>query len=388
MSNWRYVKIGDVCTVERGGSPRPIDKFITDDPNGINWIKIGDTNSSMYITQTAQKIIPEGMKKSRYVQPGDFLLSNSMSFGRPYILKIDGCIHDGWLVLRDNDGIFDKRFLYYYLSSPSTYQKFKNMAVGGVVNNLNSEMIRGVTVPVPPMDEQIDIVTTLDKVTELIALRKEQLGKLDQLVKSRFIELFGDPLSNDNGWQKALITEVCHAIFGGGTPSKSHPEYFTGSIPWVSPKDMKFSVISDSIDHITEEAIAHSTTNLVPANSVLMVIRSGILKHTLPVAINSVPVTINQDIKAFVPNEAVKAEFLMHYFKAIENDVLSGVRGVTADNIDFKAFQKRTVIVPPIALQEQFATFVEQTDKSKLAIQQSLNKLELLKKALMQKYFG
>ena len=74
--SWEYKKIGDVCTVERGGSPRPIDKFITDDENGINWIKIGDTTDSMYITHTAQKIIPEGMKKSRYVKPGDFLLSN------------------------------------------------------------------------------------------------------------------------------------------------------------------------------------------------------------------------------------------------------------------------------------------------------------------------
>ena len=184
--------------------------------------------------------------------------------------------------------------------------------------------------------------------------------------QSRFIELFGDPLSNDKGWKKVVIAEVCHAIFGGGTPSKSHPEYFAGSIPWVSPKDMKSSVINDSIDHITEEAIAHSTTNLVPANSVLMVIRSGILKHSLPVAINSLPVTINQDMKAFVPNETVKTAFLMHFFKAIENDVLAGVRGVTADNIDFKAFQKRTIIVPPLALQEQFAAFVEQTDKSKL----------------------
>ena len=183
--------------------------------------------------------------------------------------------------------------------------------------------------------------------------------------QSRFIELFGDPLSNDKGWKKVVIAEVCHAIFGGGTPSKSHPEYFAGSIPWVSPKDMKSSVINDSIDHITEEAIAHSTTNLVPANSVLMVIRSGILKHSLPVAINSLPVTINQDMKAFVPNETVKTAFLMHFFKAIENDVLAGVRGVTADNIDFKAFQKRTIIVPPLALQEQFAAFVEQTDKSK-----------------------
>ena len=215
------------------------------------------------------------------------------------------------------------------------------------------------------LDEQAQIVKRLDFVMELIAKHRKQLEFLDVLVKSRFIELFGDPLSNDKGWQKVVITGVCHAILGGGTPSKSHPEYFAGSIPWVSPKDMKSSVINDSIDHITEEAIAHSTTNLVPANSVLMVIRSGILKHTLPVAINSLPVTINQDLKAFVPNETVKTAFLMHLFKAIENDVLAGVRGVTADNIDFKAFQKRTIIVPPLELQEQFADFVKQVDKSK-----------------------
>ncbi len=123
LQKWQYKKIGDVCVVERGGSPRPIAAYITDDPKGINWIKIGDTDDSMFITKTAQKIIPEGMRKSRYVKPGDFLLSNSMSFGRPYILKIDGCIHDGWLVLRDTNEIFDKRFLYYYLSSNPTNQK-------------------------------------------------------------------------------------------------------------------------------------------------------------------------------------------------------------------------------------------------------------------------
>ena len=118
--NWEYRRIGDICTVERGGSPRPIDSFITDSDDGINWIKIGDADDTMYITKTAQKIKPEGIKKSRYVRPGDFLLSNSMSFGKPYILKISGCIHDGWLVLRDEECLFDKRFLYFYLSSPST----------------------------------------------------------------------------------------------------------------------------------------------------------------------------------------------------------------------------------------------------------------------------
>lgn len=143
-SKWTYRLIGDVCVVERGGSPRQIEQFITDEPNGINWIKIGDIDGSMYITHTAQKIKPEGMKKSRYVEPGELLLSNSMSFGRTYILKIDGCIHDGWLVLRDRADLFDKRFLYYYLNSSSTYNKFKSMAVDGVVNTLNSQMVRNV----------------------------------------------------------------------------------------------------------------------------------------------------------------------------------------------------------------------------------------------------
>ena len=179
---WNYKKLGDVCTVERGGSPRPIDDYITDNPAGINWIKIGDTNDeSMFITQTAQKILPEGMKKSRYVRPGDFLLSNSMSFGRPYILKIDGCIHDGWLVLRDKENVFDKRFLYYYLSSKPTYQKFKMMAVGGVVNNLNSEMVRGVDVPIPGKDEQVKIADVLDKISRIIALSKPDLSRCSEI---------------------------------------------------------------------------------------------------------------------------------------------------------------------------------------------------------------
>ena len=388
MSNWRYVKIGDVCTVERGGSPRPIDKFITDDPNGINWIKIGDTNSSMYITQTAQKIIPEGMKKSRYVQPGDFLLSNSMSFGRPYILKIDGCIHDGWLVLRDNDGIFDKRFLYYYLSSPSTYQKFKNMAVGGVVNNLNSEMVRGVTVPVPPMDEQIDIVTTLDKVTELIALRKEQLGKLDQLVKSRFIELFGDnnypsePLDNnvvemfigpfgsslknevfvdeENGF--CMVYEQKHAI----QKTMNVP---TRYVPKSKYEELKrFTILGGDIIVSCRGTIGEIF--IVPDNAPMGIMHPSIMKIRLNTE------KYNQKFFVF----ALEQYMDEHNAEAKGSGVKMAVSATVLGQSDF--------VVPPMEVQNQFAAFVEQTDKSKLAIQHSLDKLELLKKSLMQEYFG
>ena len=286
---------------------------------------------------------------------------------------------DGVKVLRSRFKDANYRYLYYAL---------KSVKIPNTGYNRHFKWLKEAKIYYPNSEEQSKIVSILDGISSVIEHRQQELQKLDELVKARFIELFGDPLGNDKGWQIVLITEVCHAIFGGGTPSKSHPEYFAGSIPWVSPKDMKSSVINDSIDHITEDAIAHSTTNLVPANSVLMVIRSGILKHTLPVAINSLPVTINQDMKAFVPNETVKTAFLLYFFKAIENDVLAGVRGVTADNIDFKAFQKRTIIVPPLALQEQFVAFVTQTDKSKVAVQKALDEAQLLFDSLMQKYFG
>lgn len=238
MNQWKYVKLGEVCTVERGGSPRPIDDFITTDENGINWIKIGDADESMYITKTAQRIKPEGMKKSRYVKPGDFLLSNSMSFGRPYILKIDGCIHDGWLVLRDENNVFDKKFLYYYLSAPITYKKFKSMAVGGVVNNLNSDMVRKVRVPIPSQEEQHRISDRLDKVSNVIFLRNQQLAKLDDLVKARFVEIFGDVFLNPMEWPEKKLESLAD-IVSGITKGRKTTETDLQEVPYMAVSNVK-----------------------------------------------------------------------------------------------------------------------------------------------------
>lgn len=243
-SKWEYRKIGDVCIVERGGSPRPIDQYITNDANGINWIKIGDTSESMYITETAQKIKPEGMKKSRYVQPGDFLLSNSMSFGRPYILKTDGCIHDGWLVLRDKNSFFDKRFLYYYLSAKPTYEKFKMIAVGGVVNNLNSEMVRKISVPVPCKAEQIEIANLLDIVNRIILKRKQTLQKLDELVKARFVELFGDCKS------MVSMNELCSIITDG---THQPPRFQESGIPFIFVSNLVGNVVTYNAEKFISE---------------------------------------------------------------------------------------------------------------------------------------
>ena len=385
MAEWKYVKIGDVCTVERGGSPRPIDKFITDDPNGINWIKIGDTTDSMYITETAQKIIPEGMKKSRYVQPGDFLLSNSMSFGRPYILKIDGCIHDGWLVLRDKDGIFDKRLLYYYLSSPSTYQKFKNMAVGGVVNNLNSEMVRGVTVPVPTMEEQLDIVSTLDKVTELITLRKEQLAKLDRLVKSRFIELFGDPVYNNDGLPTKKLRELGSLDRGRSQHRpRNDPKLLNGPYPLIQTGEVASAGLYITEYKNTYSELGLQQSKMWKAGTLCITIAANIAQT----AILTFDACFPDSVVGFVPNDAVSAIYMHYWFGFFQKILEEQAPQVAQKNINLKILSDLDVMVPKKEHQEQFAAFVDQTDKSKLAIQKSLDKLELLKKSLMQQYFG
>ncbi len=323
---------------------------------------------------------------TKIAHPGDILISVRAPIGALNIADRECCIGRGLAALTVNEALCNSGYLWYAIANK--VDELNSKGTGSTFKAISKNVLGGTEIPLLSLDRQQQVSATLDKLTSLIFLRKQQLAKLDELVKARFVEMFGDPIQNPMQWNEVCIVNLCRSIYGGGTPSKSNPEYFTGRIPWVSPKDMKTVKIEDSIDHITEEAIKNSSTNLVPEKSVLMVIRSGILKHSLPVAINMVPVTINQDMKAFIPNENVTVEYLMCYFKAIEEDVLCRVRGVTADNIDFKEFQNRVIMVPPVELQKEFSTFWNYVDNSTLTIQQSLDKLEVLRKSLMQEYFG
>lgn len=166
-NTWLWTYLGNVSYIVRGGSPRPIKQYITHDADGINWIKIGDVEKGgKYIYQTNERIIPEGEKKSRRVYPGDFLLTNSMSFGRPYISQIEGCIHDGWLLIRNLNG-FDPDYLYYLLSSSYLYGQFTEKASGSTVDNLNIDKVKSAMIPLPPLAEQKRIVAKLEELLPL-----------------------------------------------------------------------------------------------------------------------------------------------------------------------------------------------------------------------------
>ena len=260
----------------------------------------------------------------------------------------------------------DQRYLLHYLKSDIALTLIKANASGSVRDNLKLSVLQEFPINLRSIGEQRKIADDLDRVDHLMQLYQYEIATLDDLVKSRFIELFGDPVINDKGWVTDSVEKLCKEIYGGGTPSKLHPEYYeNGNIPWVSSKDMKTDILVDSQIHINEDGVANSTVRMVPENSVIMVIRSGILKHTLPVAINAVPITVNQDLKVFIPGSRVITRFLAYQFKMLESDILSGVRAVTADNIEFDSLKKRKLIVPPMELQQQFAVFVAQVDKSK-----------------------
>ena len=389
-NNWEYKKIGDICIVERGGSPRPINQFITDDENGINWIKIGDTTESMYITETAQKIKPEGMKKSRYVQPGDFLLSNSMSFGRPYILKIDGCIHDGWLVLRDKDDLFDKRFLYYYLSSKTTYEKFKSMAVGGVVNNLNSEMVRKVDVPIPSKMEQAKTADVLDKLNSVIVMYQQEIQKLDKLIQARFVEMFGNPILNPMGWGKKCLKDVCTKLNDG---THFSPESFeVGEYKYVTAKNIKLSGFDFSnISYVSEEVHRPIFERCNPEYEDVLYIKDGATTGIAMVNTLKEEFTLLSSVALLKQDRKIMNGYFLTALLNNEDmytNIRNNMGGAAITRLTIAKLNSIKVMVPPIDLQNQFAAFVQQVNKSKFEIQKSLEKTQLLFDSLMQEYFG
>jgi type I restriction enzyme S subunit len=381
-------KLHELFNLQMGKTPtRDITEYWNDGSN--KWVSIADLSTySKYVGDTKETITDFGVKKSgiKIVPENTVLLSFKLSLGKVAITTNPIYTNEAIMAFIDKHIREISKDYLYYLFSALDWSKGTNKAVKGTT--LNKATLSAYEIELPDFTLQCYRAIRLDKVVNLISLRQKQLEQLDTLIKSQFTELFGDPVRNEKGWQTTPLHSLCSRILGGGTPSKSRPEYYIGKIPWVTPKDMKSTYIEDSIDHISDNAVECSTTNLIPANSILMVVRSGILKHTLPLAINTIPVTINQDMKAFLVNGSVNNLFAFHLLKQWEQDLLTNVRAVTADNIEFSIIKNLSAIVPPLPLQTRFAEFVQEVDKSKFTIRKSLEKLETCYKALMQEYFG
>ncbi len=395
---WEIKKLGEVLLIERGGSPRPIEKYMTDSHDGINWIKISDaTASEKYIYETKEKITKDGLHKTRVVNEGDFILSNSMSFGRPYIMKTTGCIHDGWLVLKQNGKkIFETEFLYYLLSSPFVFQQFNLKAAGSTVRNLNIALVRSVDVPIPPLPEQQRIVAILDEAFAAIAKAKanteQNLKNAKELFESYLQSVFEN---KGEGWEEKTIGEMCD-LMTGGTPSSSKPEYYEGGkIKWLVSGDVNMIEINDCEGRITELGMANSNTKYLPLNSIIIAL-NGQGKTRGTVAMLKTQATCNQSLVSICPKNIKKiiSDYIFYNLKVRYQEIrkITGDSGNDRRGLNMPLIRSIRISFPESIVEQdkyvkQFSFLLNETKRLEAIYRRKIGDLEELKKSVLDKAF-
>lgn len=395
---WELKKLGEVCIVERGSSPRPIKKYQTDSSDGVNWIKIGDTKGvNKYIYSTKEKITKEGAKSSRHVTDGDFILSNSMSFGKPYIMKTDGYIHDGWFVFRLPDYL-DKDYFYYLLTSPNVQDQIQSLGAGAIVKNISGDLVKKVDIKFPKsLKEQQSIVAILDEAFTAIdkakANTEQNLKNVKELFESYLQGVFED---KGDGWVNATIGETCN-LQTGGTPSTGKKEYYEGgTIKWLVSGDINQKVINDCEGRITELGMNSSNTRYLPLNSVLIAL-NGQGKTRGTVAMLKTKATCNQSLVSIYPKDdkALMSELVFSNLEGrydeirkITGDSGNDRRGLNMPlirNIKFsypKKLNEQTEIIKKLDLLRS------ETKKIEAVYQKKIDDLDELKKSVLQKAFS
>ncbi len=384
---WEEKRLGEVLNIERGGSPRPIQNFITKSKNGVPWIKIGDIEEgAKFIISTKEKIIPEGVKKSRKVKIGDFILSNSMSFGRPYILKINGCIHDGWLALRnEKKNIILDEFLYELLTTDKVKRKFLSLAAGSTVKNLKSETVKFTKVLFPSVSEQQKIASFLSKIDELLENLKEQKTKWERYKKGLMQKLF--PQKNeriprlrfpgfDGEWDEKRLGEVV--------------EFWNGKAHEKDISKSGYIVVNSKFVSTNGAVIKYSTKQISPLQKDDIVIVMSDIPNGKAIAKcflidENNKYTLNQRIGGLksdkiISNFLIKIVNRNKYFLGFDN-------GVSQTNLRKDEILNCPIKFPSLPEQQKIASFLSSIDEIIENKEKQIEQVEKWKKGLMQRMF-
>lgn len=278
----------------------------------------------------------------------------------------------------------DNQFLYYYLKSDISLFYIKELASGSVRDNLKIETLKEFLIPNLSLKKQKLCANTLDMVSNIINLYKQQLNELDNMVKSRFIEMFGDQKANPYRWQQTTVGDCCTLKSGTSLPANKENE--GGPIPYVKVGDMNYPgneyYITTSSRFVAEQTAGKG---IFPVGTVIFPKRGGAI-GTNKKRITTLPICADLNVMGVTAGSKLTSQYLMVYFNLIDLGALDN--GSSVPQINNKDIAPLLICLPPLALQEQFASFVEQIDKSKVAVQKSLDETQLLFDSLMQKYFG
>ena len=393
---WQTKRLGDICEIERGGSPRPIDNYLTNDVDGINWIKIGDTkNVTKYITKTAEKIKPEGAKRSRMVYEGDFILSNSMSFGRPYIMKTSGCIHDGWLVLRKPE--IDQDYLYYILGSDLVFNQFDRLAAGSTVRNLNIGLAKTVAIPYPPLPEQQRIVSILDEAFEGIATSKANTEKNLQNARAIFESHLQSVFTRPNEvWVQIRLADACQSLHQGLNTAGEKVKFYESGYPIIQTRNIDEGVVDldNRIKLMCEKDWLLYRDKFRPEVGDVFFTNIGTIGKTAIVTVDR-DYLIHWNIFKLRPrHEKITSAFLRY---TLESLTISGYfkklqKGGTVDFVTKKMISEALIYLPNIVVQEKIVVKLDllrdETQRLESIYQRKLTALEELKKSLLHKAFN
>lgn len=374
------VKLGDVCIIQSGGTPSRsnLDYW----KNGtISWVKISDIKDK-YLNFTEEYITYEGLKNSsaKIFSKGTILYTIFATLGEVSILNIEAATNQAIAGIKLVDENVYNDFLYYYLVSKK--EEVNNRGRGVAQNNINLSMLKNIEIEMPNLEKQRKIANVLDKVNKIINKRQQQLKKIDELVKSRFIEMFGDPLKNTLKWKIKKLKLIAPANEFTGDIESNNEKYWLLQLDMIESNTGKIlSKYFVSLDKIGVSTIKFSRDNVLYSK-----LRPYLNKVVLP---DEAGFATSEMIPLF-PTEELNKIFLAFVLRddGIVRFLNAHVSGSKMPRVQADVFWNLGIILPPSTLQNQFADFVEQTDKSKLEIQKSLDKLEILKKSLMQQYFG
>jgi type I restriction enzyme S subunit len=288
-----------------------------------------------------------------------------------------------WLIVRPAPEQLNPDYAHHFLNSVDARTAIRDMVKG--IHLYPKDVLR-LRVPVPPLCEQERIAEVLDRTDALRAKRRAALAKLDTLTQAIFLDMFGEPETNPRCWPRGTLGDVATFV-GGGTPSRACPEFFTGQICWATSKDMKGEFIKDTEEHITAEAIERSATNLVPAGTILVVVKSKILAHSLPVAIARVPICFGQDLKGIKVSSGYEIGFVATSLRYGKNWLLEKARGINTEGLTLEHLRAFPLCLPPTELQERFARLIDVVEGLRNKSRGSLAEFDALFSSLQHRAF-
>ena len=351
------------------------------------WISIADLSKcGKYIDTTKEFISNKAVSESGIAQipENTVIMSFKLSIGKTAITTESMYSNEAIISFRDKHIVEVLPEYLYYLVLSKDWSVGTNKAVMG--KTLNKATLSKIKVNIYDISQQHEVVDILDKVNNVILSRKQELQKLDELVKSRFVEMFGDPNDNPKGYSKKQLKDTCRVITGN-TPSRAVSEYYGEHIEWIKTDNIVSGLLNPTTatESLSEKGMAVSRT--VESGAILMVCIAGSIASIGRVCVTDRKVSFNQQINAIVPSD-YNILFLYVMLQISKEYLVDEINMALKGILSKSKLEEKTFYVPPIELQEQFAAFVEQTDKSKFAVQQALDKAQLLFDSLMQKYFG